>query len=109
MIGAGDRVTFHKGLKADWVVDEPMTKYYHYPKPPPKIACDECGKECFELSYFVEETEQDICPDCKKTRDPEKRRAWRNAEKQRHGEPWVDDDDAPAKKKRKKASGKKKT
>lgn len=105
VIGAGEKVIFHKGFKCDWVVDEPMTKHYRYPTPPPKIACDSCGKECYEASFFVEATEQDICPDCKKTRDPEKRRLWRNAEPQVHGEP-IDDGSAP--KRSRKAPEKKK-
>lgn len=102
-IDAGDRVTFHKGFKCAWVVDEPMTKFYHYPVPPPKIACDKCGLECWEESYFVEAGGLDICPKCKKTRDPADRKAWRNAERQRHGEPWDSDteDEKPKKKAKK--------
>lgn len=57
--------------------------------------------------YFVAATEQDICPKCKKTRDPGDRRAWKDAERQKHGEPWADSEDEAPKKKRKKAPKKK--
>ena len=106
VIAAGDKVVFHKGFKCKWLVEEAMEKFYHYPVPPPKIACDKCGVECWEESYFVAATEQDICPTCKKTRDPEDRRAWKDAERQKHGEPWVDSEDEAPKKKRKTAKSK---
>ena len=51
-----------------------MTKHYAYfdahgeETRPPQIACDSCGKECFEESYLCnsneEAGEEDICPAC---------------------------------------------
>ena len=98
-IGAGDKVIFHKGFKCQWVVTEEMEKYYHYPVEPAKIRCDNCGVDCWEESFFVAKTEQDICPKCKKIARGEDRRNWKDAERQKHGEPYESEDEAPKKRK----------
>lgn len=70
-IHAGDAIYFHHGFSCQWQILEAMTKHYAYfneaceETRPPQIACDNCGVECFEKSYLVNDTE-DICPDCYK-------------------------------------------
>lgn len=67
-LSAGDAVHFHHGFSCAWHVTKPMTKRYAYFNAdgeidnPAQIACDGCGAECVEQSWFC--NDEDICPAC---------------------------------------------
>merc|ERR1712166_196614 len=72
-ISAGDSVVCKRGLKVTWHITEPMTKYFGYFDEAGKqvrtntVGCDECGRDCWEQSWFLEDLDMDICPKCKKS------------------------------------------
>jgi uncharacterized cupin superfamily protein len=108
MIGKGDQVTFHKGLKCKWKVTKRMKKLFNIFKDddedePPAIVCDVCDKDCVAESYFIAGDELDICPACYE-KNKEK---YAGAEHQKEGEKWFEpiekeeDEEEKPKKKRK--------
>lgn len=106
LIGKGDAVTFHKGLKCKWKILKRMKKHYIVDKASDDevtaaITCDICDQGCEAESYFLADAEQDICPACYE-KDKGK---YARAEHQKDGKKWLklDDDDVkkPTAKKRK--------
>jgi len=68
-IQKGEQVTFHTGFKCKWKITKRMKKHYTVIENedaavPPAIACDVCDVDCVAESYFMIETEEDICPKC---------------------------------------------
>jgi uncharacterized protein len=104
MIGKGDAVTFHKGLKCKWKILKRMKKHYIVEEAPDDeiaaaaITCDVCDQGCVAESYFLADEEQDICPTCYET-DKGK---YANAEHQKDGKKWLELDDEEVKKPKKK-------
>ncbi|GMI53439.1 hypothetical protein ScalyP_jg5423 [Parmales sp. scaly parma] len=96
-IKAGDAVSFPQGFAANWNVTTPMTKHYCYfdsegnETASNAIACDGCGVDSWEESFFVEESGEDFCVDCYGIRE--------DGEHQKLGVAFVE----PPKKKQKKS------
>jgi len=109
-IQAGEAVTFHVGFKCKWQITKRMKKHYtvivgedgEEEDAAAAITCDICSTDCVAESYFVEQEEMDICPNCYQ-KDLKK---YTGAEHQKEGEKWVVAAKAtakpPPKKKRKK-------
>jgi len=84
-VSAGDVVRFGRGLRCEWLVEEPMVTRYVYLDDSGKemeeegLTCDVCQSDCWEQSWSI--NEQDLCDACHQ-KDP-----LEGAEYQEQGQP----------------------
>ena len=70
--GISTAVSFPQGFSCTWEVHQPMSKHYAYfdadgsKTQSNAIACDSCAADCWTESYFLPDTEEDLCLGCYK-------------------------------------------
>jgi uncharacterized cupin superfamily protein len=101
-IGAGDAVTFHRGLSCKWQVLEPIQKFFSYAEPAEdtclRCTAPDCAADCGAESYVVvsDGPERHVCPKCFKKARGAERRSYVGARHLKNGEPFVEEEDDEA-------------